>query len=102
MALDLLVDDVNSLCRAYLADPASLSDLHLAEPIAISAFLKWALARLVNDEGGRGFITWEAYHRFKIAERGAVRSGHCAAAPFVQGSFWPQIAVSQQAPARPP
>ncbi|GAA5872254.1 hypothetical protein JCM3774_003326 [Rhodotorula dairenensis] len=69
MALDLTVDDVNSLCRAYLADPASLSDLHLADPIAVSAFLKWALARLVNDEGGRGFVSWKVYNSFKAAER---------------------------------
>jgi hypothetical protein len=45
--------------------------LHLADPVSISAFLKWALARLVNDEGGRGFVTWNAYKSFKIAERGA-------------------------------
>ncbi|GAA5992010.1 hypothetical protein JCM10908_000695 [Rhodotorula pacifica] len=69
LALDLTVDNVNSLCRAYLADPTSLSDLHLAEPISISAFLKWALARLVNDEGGRGFVSWDAYRSFRAAER---------------------------------
>lgn len=74
MALDLTVEAVNSLCRAYIADPASLSDLHLADPISISAFLKWALARLVNDEGGRGFVSWDAYKSFKIAERGAFSS----------------------------
>lgn len=69
MALDLTVDAINSLCRSYIADPASLADLHLADPISISAFLKWALARLINDEGGRGFVSWDAYKSFKTAER---------------------------------
>lgn len=70
MALDLTVESVNSLVKAYLADPASLSELHLAEPIAIAAFLKWSLARLVNEEGGRGFIARKAYDVFRAAEKG--------------------------------
>jgi hypothetical protein len=32
--------------------------------------MKWALARLISDRGGRGFVSWEVYSDFKTAERG--------------------------------
>lgn len=35
--------------------------------------MKWSLARLVNDRGGRGFVSWELYNEFKKAERGMLR-----------------------------
>lgn len=38
--------------------------------------MKWSLARLVNDRGGRGFVSWELYNEFKSAERGELQSPH--------------------------
>lgn len=72
MALDLSVYEVNSICRAYVADPKSLSNLHLADPVSVAAFLKWALARFVNEAGGHGFVTWSAYEAFKKDEKGGL------------------------------
>lgn len=31
--------------------------------------MKWALARLVNNQNGRGFVSWDAYREFKTAEK---------------------------------
>ena len=31
--------------------------------------MKWALARLVNNQGARGFVSWDAYREFKTAEK---------------------------------
>jgi len=45
------------------------TDLKLADPLALGSFLKWGLARLVNDRGGRGFVSWELYNDFKASER---------------------------------
>ncbi|BGP67094.1 hypothetical protein RTG_00488 [Rhodotorula toruloides ATCC 204091] len=70
MALDLSLDGVCSLIRSYLEDHETwLQDLELANPLSIGAFMKWSLARLVNDRGGRGFVSWELYNEFKKAER---------------------------------
>ncbi|GAA5896383.1 uncharacterized protein JCM6883_006886 [Sporobolomyces salmoneus] len=69
-ALDIKLDSVCSLIRAYLEDPTSWeNDLEFAAPLAIGAFLKWALARLVNNQNGRGFVSWDAYKQFKTAEK---------------------------------
>jgi len=46
----------------------------LAHPLSIGAFMKWALARLVNERGRRGFVSSEAYESFRSAERGALSS----------------------------
>ena len=96
MALDLSLEGSCSLIRAYLADPqgwaygqsppsisvaaahhrpeltpsASPADLNLAAPLSVGAHLKWGLGRLVNDRGGRGFISWDSYYSFKQAEFG--------------------------------
>lgn len=32
--------------------------------------MKWGLARLVNNQGGRGFVTHDAYREFRTAEKG--------------------------------
>ncbi|GAA5857139.1 hypothetical protein JCM8547_007981 [Rhodosporidiobolus lusitaniae] len=65
MALDLELEGVCSLIRAYLDSPqAWAQDLNLAAPLSIGAFLKWALAR-----GTRGFVSWDSYTDFKMAER---------------------------------
>lgn len=50
------------------------TDLQFAAPLSVGAFIKWGLARLVNDQGGRGFLSWEAYKDFKNAEKGMSRS----------------------------
>ncbi|GAA5846946.1 hypothetical protein JCM3766R1_004024 [Sporobolomyces carnicolor] len=69
-ALDLTMESVCSLIRAYLEDPKSWeTDLEFAAPLAIGAFMKWALARLVNNQNGRGFVSWDAYREFKTAEK---------------------------------
>lgn len=45
------------------------TDLSLASPLDIGSFLKWGLARIVNEKDGRGFITLEQYSEFKVGER---------------------------------
>ncbi|GAA5898684.1 hypothetical protein JCM6882_000896 [Rhodosporidiobolus microsporus] len=70
LALDISLEGVCSLIRSYLDDPKGwASDLHLAAPLSIGAFLKWALGRLVSDRGTRGFVSWDLYSDFKLAER---------------------------------
>ncbi|KAI5481457.1 hypothetical protein MNV49_004213 [Pseudohyphozyma bogoriensis] len=72
MALDISMEDSSSLIRAYLADINGWTyDLHLAAPLAVGNFMKWGLARLINDKGKRGFLPWEVYHEFKLGERAA-------------------------------
>ncbi|GAA5950992.1 hypothetical protein JCM3765_004649 [Sporobolomyces pararoseus] len=69
-ALDISLEGVCSLIRTYLEDSQSWeNDLNLAAPLAIGAFMKWALARLVNNQGARGFVSWDAYREFKTAEK---------------------------------
>jgi hypothetical protein len=46
------------------------ADLQLAAPLSVGSHMKWGLARLVNDRGGRGFVSWELYNDFKQGERG--------------------------------
>ncbi|GAA5827054.1 hypothetical protein JCM11251_002224 [Rhodosporidiobolus azoricus] len=70
MALDISLEGVCSLIRSYLDEPQGwAADLHLAAPLSIGAFLKWALGRLVSERGTRGFVSWESYSDFKLAER---------------------------------
>ncbi|GAA5916942.1 hypothetical protein JCM8208_001652 [Rhodotorula glutinis] len=70
MALDISLDGVCSLIRSYLDDPADWAqDLSLAQPLSVGAFMKWALARLVNERGRRGFLSATAYEAFRSAER---------------------------------
>ena len=70
MALDISLESTCGLIRSYLADPGLwLDDLTIADPLNVGAFLKWGLARLVNEQGGRGFISMTAYNQFKAAER---------------------------------
>ncbi|KAM0755737.1 hypothetical protein T439DRAFT_341384 [Meredithblackwellia eburnea MCA 4105] len=71
MSLDISVEETSSLIRSYLTnDPPTFAyDLHLAAPLAVGAFLKWGLARLVNDKGGRGFLSWDAYESWKVGEK---------------------------------
>ncbi|GAA5875877.1 hypothetical protein JCM16303_004031 [Sporobolomyces ruberrimus] len=69
-ALDISLEGVSSLIRAYLEDSQSWeSDLEFAAPLAVGAFMKWGLARLVNNQGGRGFVTHDAYREFRTAEK---------------------------------
>ncbi|GAA5962875.1 hypothetical protein JCM21900_005642 [Sporobolomyces salmonicolor] len=70
MALDITVDGVCSLIRSYLADVRTWEyDLQLAAPLSVGAMMKWALGRLINDRGGRGFVSWDSYNDFKAAEK---------------------------------
>ncbi|GAA6062080.1 hypothetical protein JCM10212_006503 [Sporobolomyces blumeae] len=70
MALDISLDEICSLIRSYLDDARTWEhDLQLAAPLSIGAFVKWGLARLVNDQGGRGFVSWDLYREFKQAEK---------------------------------
>lgn len=46
-------------------------DLHLAEPTACAAMIKWSLCRLVNVKGERGFLYWNDYVEWKKSERDA-------------------------------
>lgn len=70
MALDISLESTCGLIRSYLADPQLwLEDLAIADALNVGAFMKWGLARLVNDQGGRGFISMTAYNQFKAAER---------------------------------
>ncbi|GAA5852943.1 hypothetical protein JCM9279_000087 [Rhodotorula babjevae] len=70
MALDISLDGVCSLIRSYLDDPADWAqDLTLAHPLSVGAFMKWGLARLVNERGRRGFLSAAAYEAFRSAER---------------------------------
>ena len=61
-----------SLLRILLTH-SYCTDLQFAAPLSVGAFIKWSLARLVNDQGGRGFLGWEAYKDFKNAEKGILR-----------------------------
>ncbi|GJN91519.1 hypothetical protein Rhopal_004542-T1 [Rhodotorula paludigena] len=71
MALDISLEGVTSLIRVYLDDPSAwISDLALAHPLSVGAFMKWGLARLINERGRRGFVSWDSYNEFKTAERG--------------------------------
>ncbi|GAA5918830.1 hypothetical protein JCM1841_002760 [Sporobolomyces salmonicolor] len=70
MALDITVDGVCSLIRSYLADVRTWEyDLQLVAPLSVGAMMKWALGRLINDRGGRGFVSWDSYNDFKAAEK---------------------------------
>ncbi|KAK4058059.1 hypothetical protein OIO90_000798 [Microbotryomycetes sp. JL221] len=70
MALDISAEGTNSLVRSCLMDRHTFSqDLKLAEPHAVASFLKWSLARLVNERGGRGFLDYAVYEDFKHSER---------------------------------
>ncbi|GAA6047802.1 hypothetical protein JCM3770_004650 [Rhodotorula araucariae] len=70
MALDISLDGVCSLIRSYVNDPAACAqDLTLAHPLSVGAFLKWGLARLINERGRRGFVSWDSYDGFRSAER---------------------------------
>ncbi|GAA5932504.1 hypothetical protein JCM3775_005938 [Rhodotorula graminis] len=70
MALDISLDGVCSLIRSYLDDSVDWArDLGLAHPLSVGAFMKWALARLVNERGRRGFLSAAAYEAFRSAER---------------------------------
>ncbi|GAA6039053.1 hypothetical protein JCM8097_000174 [Rhodosporidiobolus ruineniae] len=70
MALDISLEGVCSLIRTYLDDPAAWArDLQFATPLSIGAFLKWGLGRLVSERGTRGFVSWDLYSDFKVAER---------------------------------
>ncbi|GAA6014815.1 hypothetical protein JCM11491_002126 [Sporobolomyces phaffii] len=69
-ALDISLEGVCSLIRSYLENTKSWeTDLEFATPLSVGAFLKWGLARLVNNQGGRGFVTWDSYREFKSAEK---------------------------------
>lgn len=95
MSLDISVEETSSVIRSYVSQSstwahgppsalASLSravgeliaaflpcaDLHLAAPLGVASFLKWGLARLINDKGTRGFLSWDAYDSWKLGERG--------------------------------
>ncbi|KAM0793218.1 hypothetical protein ACM66B_000685 [Microbotryomycetes sp. NB124-2] len=70
MALDISAEGTNSLVRSFLTDREQCAkDLGLAEPLAVGSFLKWSLARLINDRGGRGFVEYAVYEDFKMSER---------------------------------
>ncbi|GAA5894318.1 hypothetical protein JCM5296_005136 [Sporobolomyces johnsonii] len=70
MALDISLEGVCSLIRSYLADVGTWEyDLQLAAPLSVGAMMKWALGRLINDRGGRGFVSWDSYNDFKAAEK---------------------------------
>ncbi|SCZ91004.1 BZ3500_MvSof-1268-A1-R1_Chr1-3g02467 [Microbotryum saponariae] len=72
MSLDLTMEGTCSLIRSYLADPSAWTfDLTLASPLCVGAQMKWALARLINDRGGRGFVSWDLYDDFKHSEKAA-------------------------------
>ena len=44
-------------------------DLHFANPHDLCGQIKWALGRYVNSQGGRGFLAWEIYERWRFGER---------------------------------
>ncbi|KAK4054880.1 hypothetical protein OIV83_000804 [Microbotryomycetes sp. JL201] len=92
MALDITAEGTNSLVRSFLTDRdqfqqgkssvvvkpylrrqfepfSAKTDLRLAEPLSVGSFLKWSLARLINDQGGRGFLDYATYEDFKSSER---------------------------------
>ncbi|BGP44695.1 hypothetical protein JCM10450v2_000509 [Rhodotorula kratochvilovae] len=70
MALDISLDGVCSLIRSYLDEPTGWAqDLALAHPLSVGAFMKWGLARLINERGRRGFVSWDSYEGFRSAER---------------------------------
>lgn len=46
------------------------TDLNLAAPLDVGSFMKWGLARLINEKGGRGFLSWDLYNEFKVGEQG--------------------------------
>ncbi|SCV68870.1 BQ2448_991 [Microbotryum intermedium] len=72
MSLDLTMEGTCSLIRSYLADRSAWTfDLTLASPLCVGAQMKWALARLINDRGRRGFLSWDLYDDFKHSERTA-------------------------------
>ncbi|KAL8286258.1 hypothetical protein RQP46_004746 [Phenoliferia psychrophenolica] len=82
MSLDISAEDTTSLIRSYLTDANEWAyNLHLAPPLALGTFLKWGLARLVNDKGGRGFLSWDSYESWKTGERAtAYPARHCSTA----------------------
>lgn len=60
----------STLIRSYLEDRQTWADeLHLAPPLAIASFLKWVLARLVNEQGAHGFLPWHTYAQWKTIEQ---------------------------------
>lgn len=70
-ALDISMEGICSLIRSYLSnrDVWRSRDLRFASPHDLCGLIKWALGRYINNQGGRGFITWEMYERWRFGER---------------------------------
>ncbi|KAK9899637.1 hypothetical protein P389DRAFT_207285 [Cystobasidium minutum MCA 4210] len=70
-ALDISMEGICSLIRPYLSskDIWRSRDLKFATPHDLCGMIKWALGRYVNNQGGRGFITWEMYEKWRFGER---------------------------------
>jgi hypothetical protein len=69
-ALDISLENITSLIRSYVSDRNTWRrDLRLANPHDLAGMIKWALGRYINPQGGRGFLAWETYERWRFAER---------------------------------
>ena len=47
----------------------SSTDLHHANPHDLCGQIKWALGRFGDPQGGRGFLAWDMYERWRFGER---------------------------------
>jgi hypothetical protein len=69
-ALDISMEGICSLIRSYLSNRGMWrKDLRFAKPHDMCGMIKWALGRYVNPQGGRGFLAWETYERWRFSER---------------------------------
>lgn len=69
-ALDISMEGICSLIRSYLSNrDIWRRDLLFAMPHDLCGMIKWALGRYVNPQGGRGFLVWETYERWRFGER---------------------------------
>lgn len=69
-ALDISLENITSLIRSYVSDRSAWKrDLRQANPHDLAGFIKWALGRYINPQGGRGFLSWEMYERWRSGER---------------------------------
>lgn len=69
-ALDISLENITSLIRTYVSDRAAWKrDLRLANPHDLAGFIKWSLGRYINPQGGRGFLGWDTYERWRFGER---------------------------------
>lgn len=81
------------------AEHDCFTDLSLAEPLNVASFMKWGLARLVNERGQRGFVSFDLYSQFKTAERSeshrtTYRERHPDEIPHAVSSYASQCVVT--------